>query len=182
MNALTPEETGKYVNRHFVSSFQRVGTFRIRGNNKQGGNVASYFCTPEGRVIHFIAGPVEADELIREARWAVETWKLALLEHPIDMKEQQQFLRLSHLDRLRKDHRVNIRSLRLPILEDVEGAEPIDDSILDRPRGHRRNLNNAAKANQLLAAYPLVRLGRIYNLVFDEILNEKISTVPVDKK
>ena len=35
---------GKFVNEHFVSSFQRVATFRIVGGQKQGGNVAAYFC------------------------------------------------------------------------------------------------------------------------------------------
>jgi hypothetical protein len=48
-----------------------VGTFRIVNGQKQGGNVASYFCTPDGRVLHLIAGPVDGDTLIREARWVV---------------------------------------------------------------------------------------------------------------
>ena len=52
---------GDYLNRHFVSAFQKVATFQIvNGAQKQGGNVASYFCTPEGRVLHAIAGPVDA--------------------------------------------------------------------------------------------------------------------------
>ena len=39
---------------------------------KNGGNVASYFCTPDGRVIHAVTGPVAADELLTAARWAVD--------------------------------------------------------------------------------------------------------------
>ena len=39
---------------------------------KNGGNVASYFCTPDGRVIHAVTGPVPAEELLAAARWAVE--------------------------------------------------------------------------------------------------------------
>jgi hypothetical protein len=39
---------------------------------KNGGNVASYFCTPDGRVIHAVTGPVPAGELLAAARWAVD--------------------------------------------------------------------------------------------------------------
>ena len=52
MNALANPEVGKYLNEYFVSSFQKVATFRIVGKQKQGGNVASYFCAPDGRVLH----------------------------------------------------------------------------------------------------------------------------------
>ena len=73
MNALADPKVGKYLEENFVSSFQRVGTFRIVGKAKQGGNVASYFCAPDGRVLHAIAGPVDAATLLREAQWVVET-------------------------------------------------------------------------------------------------------------
>ena len=52
MGALANAEVGKYINEYFVSSFQKVATFRIVGKAKQGGNVASYFCAPDGRVLH----------------------------------------------------------------------------------------------------------------------------------
>ena len=60
MNALTSPEVGKFINENFVSSFQKVATFQIVNGQKQGGNVAAYFCAPDGRVLHTIAGPVDA--------------------------------------------------------------------------------------------------------------------------
>ena len=75
MNALANAEVGKYLNEYFACSFQKVATFRIVGQQKQGGNVASYFCAPDGRVLHVVAGPVNADTLLREAKWVVETTK-----------------------------------------------------------------------------------------------------------
>ena len=69
---MAKEKVGKYVNTHFVSAFQKVATFQINGNQKQGGNVASYFCAPDGRVLHVVAGPVDAGTLLREAKWVVE--------------------------------------------------------------------------------------------------------------
>ena len=66
----------RYFAAHFVAAHQQVGSFEVVnqfGNlQKNGGNVASYFCTPDGRVIHSLSGPAEAEELLAEARWAVE--------------------------------------------------------------------------------------------------------------
>lgn len=42
---------------------------------KTGGNVATYFTTTDGRVIHAVLGPVRAGELLEEARWAVELYR-----------------------------------------------------------------------------------------------------------
>ena len=64
MNALANPKVGEYLEKYFVSAFQRVGTFRIVGKQKQGGNVATYFCAPDGRVLHAIAGPVNADTIL----------------------------------------------------------------------------------------------------------------------
>jgi hypothetical protein len=65
----------KYLARHFVAAHQQVGAFEVIDQfgrlQKNGGNVASYFCTPDGRVIHAVLGPVPPDALLAEARWAV---------------------------------------------------------------------------------------------------------------
>ena len=73
MNALNNPEVGKFLNENCVSSFQKVATFKIVGAAKQGGNVAAYFCAPDGRVLHCVAGPVDAATMLREAKWVVET-------------------------------------------------------------------------------------------------------------
>jgi hypothetical protein len=66
----------RYFAAHFVSAHQQVGSFEVVNEfgtlDKTGGNVASYFCTPDGQVIHAVTGPVTADELLAAARWAVE--------------------------------------------------------------------------------------------------------------
>src|SRR5207253_3715095 len=69
---LANAEVGKYLNEFFVPSYQKVATFKIVDGQKQGGNVASYFCAPDGRVLHVVAGPVDAATLLREAKWVVE--------------------------------------------------------------------------------------------------------------
>jgi len=39
VNALANPEVGTFINKHFVSSFQKVATFQIVNGQKQGGNV-----------------------------------------------------------------------------------------------------------------------------------------------
>jgi hypothetical protein len=64
-----------------VAAHQQVGSFQVVNQfgalRKNGGNVASYFCTPDGRVIDAVAGPVGADKLLAEAKWAVDAYEKA---------------------------------------------------------------------------------------------------------
>jgi hypothetical protein len=111
VNALADPEVGKYLNEHFVSAFQKVGTFRIVGQQKQGGNVASYFCAQDGRVLHLVAGPVDAQTLLREAKWVVETVKKSLDEtgkHGTSFKAQ---FRQQHAERLRKEYGLTVEAI-----------------------------------------------------------------------
>jgi hypothetical protein len=74
-----------------------VGDFRVVkvGNKltKNGGNVASHFLTADGRVIHSVTGPVSAEVLLDEARWAIEMYAQANTKAP---SEQTQFVAWSH--------------------------------------------------------------------------------------
>jgi len=90
---------GKYLNENFVASFQKVATFRIVGGQKQGGNVASYFCAPDGRVLHVIAGPVDAATMLREAKWVVETTEKAMDDAKGDGAKFKAYFRKAHAER-----------------------------------------------------------------------------------
>jgi hypothetical protein len=104
VNALADPEVGKYINEYFASSFQKVATFKIVGGQKQGGNVASYFCAPDGRVLHTIAGPVDAATMLKEAKWVVATTKKAMEEAKDDGAKFKAFFRKAHAERLRSEH------------------------------------------------------------------------------
>ena len=73
---------GDYLGQHFVCAYQQIGDFQVTNVNgkvqKQGGNVVSYFLTPEGMVIDAVAGPVPADRLLDAARFSVDTWQRAV--------------------------------------------------------------------------------------------------------
>jgi hypothetical protein len=124
VNALASPEVGKYLNEYFVSSFQKVATFRIVGGQKQGGNVASYFCAPDGRVLHCIAGPVNADVMLREAKWVVETTKQAMTDAKGDGGKFKAFFRKAHAQRLKSEHGLTVEPVTFdpPAAEDENGS------------------------------------------------------------
>jgi len=103
VSALASPEVGKYLNEYFVCSFQKVATFRIVGQQKQGGNVASYFCAPDGRVLHCIAGPVDAGTMLREAKWVIDTTKKAIAESKGEGGRFKAIFRTAHADKLRRE-------------------------------------------------------------------------------
>ena len=84
---------------------------------------------------------------------------MAALEGGKSEARQRDFWRKAHGERLQSEHQVDISKLgRL---------------------NHRLQLNDRGKVHLLLATVPLSRLEQIYKLVFEKILNEKVSTVPV---
>jgi hypothetical protein len=116
VNALADPEVGKYLEKYFVSSFQRVGTFRIvqtpnGPKQKQGGNVASYFCAPDGRVLHVVAGPVNGPALLKEAKWVVETAVKAMKDAKNDGTAFKAIFRKAHADKLRTEHGLVVQPL-----------------------------------------------------------------------
>jgi hypothetical protein len=123
VNALANPEVGKYLGEHFVSSFQKVATFRIVGGQKQGGNVASYFCAPDGRVLHVVAGPVDAATLLREAKWVVATATRLVKESKNDGARFKALLRKEHALRLRREHGLVVQAVTYDAPEqDRDGA------------------------------------------------------------
>jgi hypothetical protein len=124
VGALADPQVGKYLEEHFVSSFQKVATFRIVGKQKQGGNVASYFCAPDGRVLHVIAGPVNAATLLREAKWVVETATKAVEDSKGDGGSFKAIIRKAHAQKLRTEYGLVVEPVTYdpPVKQDPKSA------------------------------------------------------------
>lgn len=170
MNALTDAEVGKFLNQHCVASYQKVGTFKIVNGQKQGGNIAAYFCQPDGQVLHAIAGPVDAATLLREARWVVDGLKMARFQAGDDPAKLETWFSQAHADRLRAEYgaKVNLARIR-------DNCRP-ESFVTNAPC---KGLNNQGQVHLLLASFPLVKIDKVYRVVFEKILGEKISTLPV---
>jgi hypothetical protein len=194
VNALADSKVGEFVNKHFVASFQRVGSFKIDGKQKQGGNVATYFCAPDGRVLNAIAGPVDAKALLEEAEWTVEKTQEAISKSKGDADQFKALLRGYHADRLLEKYNARVT----PILKD-QSMQDLNTALAYRDSAGRRlapilplppienarevrKLPNSAKVHQLLAAHGAAKIESLFGAVFQGILNEKVTTKPVEIK
>lgn len=101
-----------------------MATFRIVDGQKQGGNVAAYFCAPDGRVVHVVAGPVDAATMLRESRWVVETTRRLMKESNGDGGQFKALLRTAHAGRLRREHGLVVEPVTF------DGATPSEDDAL----------------------------------------------------
>jgi hypothetical protein len=133
VNALANPEVGKFVNEYFCSSYQKVATFKIVNGQKQGGNVATYFCAPDGRVLHCVAGPVDAATFLREAQWVVDQTKKAIEYSKDDGGKFKAFMRTVHSQKLKNDTGLDVEAVTF----DPPEAQDEKDSLTYRdPTGH----------------------------------------------
>lgn len=177
MNALASEQVADYLKDRFVATYMKVGTFQIvttkSGERKVGGNVASYFCLPDGTVVHAVPGPANETTFLAEARWAWETRKSALT-HSTDLVT-------GDVDRSRlgsemtKAHRERYLAATYP------GTRVKTKSVqhLVMPSQLPRQLTQHGQVHWLLASRPLERIDQIYPIVWEQILGEQLSGLPV---
>ena len=203
MNALANREVGKFINEYFCSSYQKVATFKIVNGQKQGGNVASYFCAPDGRVLHCVAGPVDAATFLREARWVVDKAKQAIEQAGGDGGKFKAFMRQAHAQKLKEDTGLSVEAVTFdpPEAQDENDSltyrdpsgrplapklppPPIDgpDVRLDKDEFNRRQLAEAKNAGAVPIAdgrgrrFVLGNEGRVHHIMAAHAM-VKIETV-----
>ncbi|GIW79846.1 MAG: hypothetical protein KatS3mg105_1653 [Gemmatales bacterium] len=200
---MSDKVVANYIEEHFVCNFQKVSSFSVlerkswhgKHSTKVGGNVAAYFCLPDGRVIHAVAGPVTPQLLLNEARWVVDLHNMAMLESDNKEAAYSRFLREAHVERLLVEHGIDLTRV-VPIEMSASKLASIRRTArqqeffqkqrnLASPRKSHATLVDTTKryqwkVHQLLVENPLPPLGQIYKPVFESILNQNISTVPVN--
>lgn len=166
MNALANAQVAECIKENFVATYLKVGTFQIVGGQKVGGNIASYFCLPSGAVVHIVPGKVDGNTLLSEARWALETHKLALtLSTNLVTGEKQQGRYEETLQQVHEE-RVGLKP---------NGAQKGNLKAFLRQGG----VSQQGQANLLLSMNPLPPMDQVYPIVWERILGEKLSALPV---
>ena len=134
MNALANPEVGKYVNENFVSSFQKVGTFRIVGKQEAGRQRRHLLlrlrmaacCTPS-------PGRSMPPRFLREAKWVVETTEKAIKEAKGDGAAFKAILRKAHAEKLRTEHGLVVEPVTYDPPDDPGPERRADLSRSDGP-------------------------------------------------
>ncbi len=165
---------------------------------KNGGNVASYFCTPDARVIHAVGKPVSANRLLTEARWAVDTYNGVVKRAPKKRVSQARLLQRAHLAALRttieefgRHYRRELPRARQEFVEKVQSiAQRRSEGKYDRRsrnrvvpfqlEARRRAVRHFAgdRAHQILAAEPLASFPQVSRRLFEKLTGELYAERP----
>jgi len=173
VNALADPRVADYLNENFICTYLKVGTFQIIGGQKVGGNVATYFCLPDSCVVHAVAGKVEANKLLSEARWAYEVRKSALTfganlnTGKMDMRRYADRVRQSHTERYQNETNG---------MWNAGGKMTLPNTM------PKNNVTQQAQVHWLLAKNTLPPLENVYPTVWRQVLNEQLSTLPVAQR
>lgn len=192
MSALANRQVGDFINKQFVSSYVKVGTFALVNGQKQGGNVASYFCLPDGTVLHAIAGPTDANTFLFEARWIVDVHNRAAFEGRDSPARYKKVVRDAHAERLQADYRISrgqinrLHELAAQATQEEAGRfayprDPVTSAKMQVLDGHQ-HIGNAGRVHLLVALFPQEKVEDVYKYVFESILKERVSSLPVVEK
>ena len=150
-----------------MASYQQVGNFKVTNVQgrlqKNGGNVAAYFCTPEGRVLHATAGPVAADELLDADHWTLQRYGELQAQPPAGWMAG---LSRAHQQAVSPAH-VSPPRLRPAGWRSGWGGE-------GGASWRNASLGKQQRVHLLLAHRPLAPLAHVYREVFEEILHEHV--------
>lgn len=117
---------------------------------KNGGNVVTYFCTPEGRLIHAVGGPVNSTRLLSEARWAADTFAQMQLDK-----------RQSMVETLREAHQ---------IASSTSSTRHIN-------RGWEKSITSEqARVHRLLQKYAYTPMAQVESTLFRSLSGESFET------
>jgi hypothetical protein len=192
VSALANQQVGEFINKNFVSSYVKVGTFALVNGQKQGGNVASYFCLPDGTVLHAIAGPTDANTFLFESRWIVDVHNRAAFVGRDNPARYTKMIRDAHAERLQTEYRISrgqinrLHDLTAQATQEEAGRftqprDPITSAKLQVLHSHQ-HIGNAGRVHLLVALFPQEKIEDVYEYVFESILKEKVSSLPVVEK
>ena len=153
----------------------------VVNGQKQGGNVASYFCLSDGTVVHAVAGPLDAQQFLQEAKWAVEVRKLAVSEAGGERRSIARRSARHTWNGWRSSTTSTIQPNALPQIaarraRRCRRTHPDSSAARPRRRQHRDRFTCLARD------YPLPKLSQLYPIVFEDMLKEKLSTLPVQTR
>lgn len=151
---------------------------RQQGLFKIGGNVVSYFCTPDGRVLNFVIGPVRPQRLLSEAKWSLAAYRhLQQLDaqEPAAQAKAMRKLQRARCEKTDAKLLVAVRAVRRANLR----QKATDPKLAEVGRDLISKLKHHPSPSRIvLADRPLPQLSEIRRFVFEDIAGEQIVENP----
>ncbi len=188
MQALARPEVGDFLTKHCVAVYDKVGTFKVNvapdGKTpiRNGGNVAAFFCSPSGYVIHAVAGPRTGEAFLAEAKWAIATYTNIVGQRGLGSAAMQSGQVPRVTPALRQAHAAALELITKPNpfapgLELVH-HKPSPDAGL---RGlEQAGLKQREQVHRLLKSRAFEPLAVVGPEVYTKILGEKVTTEAVE--
>lgn len=186
-----------------MAAYQQKGDFevvRVKGNvQKNGGNVVTYFCTPDMRVLHFVVGPVSAGKLMDEAAWAHRVYdttrqrtvgKLNKVQMTKATRNQLATVRKEHAEMIAGDETSILRQMaasRANYLKSQRQATPYRQASYGRKPAKKAPAerwepllwslggSNEERVHRLLAFDPLPPLAAVDTTVFRRLAGQTVN-------
>lgn len=163
-----------------MATFEQKGDFEVvkkdGGLQKNGGNVVSYFCTPGGRILHAVVGPVSPEKLLAQAVWTVDVYWHAKQASKKGAAARNQVVREAHQRALgmttdQYAHKKRSASRR-PDQAYYRKKTPAKswEQLIRTLAGSREE-----KLHRLFATRPLPRIDKVDTLIFRYIANEPVN-------
>jgi hypothetical protein len=126
---------------------------------------------------------VDAKTFLREARWVVETRKAAIAEMQGSYDRYAAYFRSAHGERFQAEAGGGVGSVVDPrtgkIISRAVGRLPAMQIATHLPAQRPAQLSKQAQVDWLLATRTAPKLNDIYRIVYQDILGERVSNLPV---
>lgn len=178
--ALAKQEVGDFLTKHFVSVYDKVGTFEVNFESdgrarRNGGNVAAFLCTPNGNVIHVVAGPRTAEAFLAEAKWSVSMFSQITSQSGLGKTPARVaiMLRAAHAEAVQLLNNPDAPTSERALLSHEPPADPKLAGLDQNGRRQRRMVH------QLLTNRAFEQMASVGPTVYTAVLGEKVTTRPV---
>jgi hypothetical protein len=188
VQALARPEVGDFLMKHCVAVYDKVGTFKVNvapdGKTpiRDGGNVAAFFCSPSGYVIHAVAGPRTGEAFLAEAKWAVAAYTNIVGERGLGSAAMQSgqvprvtpALRQAHGAALELITKPNPFAPGLELVHHKPSPDPAQRGL------EQAGLKQREQVHRLLRSRAFEPLTVVGPEVYTKILGEKVTTEAVE--
>ena len=182
-----------------MAAHEQAGDFTVLNVDgriqRNGGDVATYFCTPCGKVIHAVGKQVSPEKLLAEARWAVDNYHRASKIAGGDARRLQALMAEAHLYEMNTTPESFLAMVKGQLPQERKSYADQKERAYQEKSAYKRkeklsylvaptlqarrwaaNRLRGDHAHKILAAEPLAEFRSVEKLMFEKLTNERYAS------